>query len=42
MSEETRRREMLFEVVREHNADLIGVQEALATQIDEMVAAAPA
>ena len=38
----TRRREMLFDVVREHDADLIGVQEALATQIDEMIAAAPA
>jgi endonuclease/exonuclease/phosphatase family metal-dependent hydrolase len=38
----TRRREMLFDVVREHDADLIGVQEALATQIDEIVAAAPA
>ncbi len=38
----TRRREMLFDVVREHDADLIGVQEALATQIDEMITAAPA
>ena len=38
----TRRREMLFDVVREQNADLIGVQEALAAQIDEMIAAAPA
>ena len=37
----TRRREMLFDVVREHNADLVGVQEALAGQIDEIVAAVP-
>ena len=38
----TRRREMLFDVVREQNADLLGVQEALAGQIDEIVAAVPA
>jgi endonuclease/exonuclease/phosphatase family metal-dependent hydrolase len=38
----TRRREMLFDVIREQNADLIGVQEALAAQIDEIVAAVPA
>ena len=37
----TRRREMLFDVVREQNADLVGVQEALAGQIDEIVAAVP-
>jgi endonuclease/exonuclease/phosphatase family metal-dependent hydrolase len=36
-----RRREFLFDVVREQNADLIGVQEALASQIDEIVAAVP-
>ena len=38
----TRRREMLFDVIREQNADLIGLQEALAAQIDEIVAAVPA
>lgn len=37
----TRRRDLLFDVVREQNADLIGVQEALASQIDEIVAAVP-
>jgi endonuclease/exonuclease/phosphatase family metal-dependent hydrolase len=35
------RREMLFDLLRERDADLIGVQEALAFQIDEMLAAAP-
>jgi endonuclease/exonuclease/phosphatase family metal-dependent hydrolase len=35
------RREMLFDVVRESNADLVGVQEALAFQIDEIVATVP-
>jgi endonuclease/exonuclease/phosphatase family metal-dependent hydrolase len=37
----SRRRELLFDVVREQNADLIGVQEALAFQIDEILVAAP-
>ena len=37
----SRRREMLFDVVREQAADLLGVQEALAFQIDEIVAAVP-
>ena len=36
-----RRRDLLFDVVREQNADLIGLQEALASQIDEIVAAVP-
>ena len=35
------RREMLFDVIRERDADLIGLQEALGFQIDEIVAAAP-
>ena len=35
------RREMLFDLVRERNADLIGLQEALAFQIDEILMAAP-
>lgn len=37
----TARREMLFDVIREQNADLIGLQEALDFQIDEIVAAIP-
>ena len=37
----TKRREFLFDVLREQNADLVGVQEALAGQIDEIVAAVP-
>ena len=37
----TARREMLFDVIREQDADLIGLQEALASQIDEIVAAVP-
>ena len=37
----TARREMLFDVVREQDADLVGLQEALASQIDEIVAAVP-
>lgn len=37
----TARREMLFDVIREQNADLVGLQEALASQIDEIVAAVP-
>ena len=35
------RREMLFDVIRERDADLVGLQEALASQIDEIVAAVP-
>ena len=35
------RREMLFDVVRGRDADLVGLQEALAFQIDEIIAAAP-
>ena len=35
------RREMLFDVIREQNADLIGLQEALAFQIDEIIVAVP-
>src|SRR5688500_8012208 len=35
------RREMLFEVIRERDADVVGLQEALAFQIDEIVAAVP-
>jgi len=37
----SRRRGLLFDVIREQNADLIGLQEALAFQIDEIIAAAP-
>jgi endonuclease/exonuclease/phosphatase family metal-dependent hydrolase len=37
----TARREMLFDVIRERDADLVGLQEALAFQIDEIVAAVP-
>jgi len=37
----TRRREMLFGLLREQDADLIGLQEALDFQIREIVAAVP-
>ena len=37
----TNRRDFLFDVVRQQNADLIGLQEALAFQIDEILAAVP-
>jgi endonuclease/exonuclease/phosphatase family metal-dependent hydrolase len=37
----TARREMLFDVLREGDADVVGLQEALAFQIDEIVAALP-
>lgn len=37
----TRRREMLFDVLREENADLVGLQEAFRFQVDEILAAAP-
>jgi endonuclease/exonuclease/phosphatase family metal-dependent hydrolase len=40
-NEWTLRRTMLFDVVREQDADIIGLQEALAFQIDEIVAAVP-
>ena len=35
------RREQLFDLLRERDADLVGVQEALAFQIDELLAALP-
>jgi endonuclease/exonuclease/phosphatase family metal-dependent hydrolase len=35
------RREMLFEVIRNANPDLLGLQEALDFQIDEIIAAVP-
>ena len=35
------RREMLFDVISERDADLVGLQEALAFQIDEIQAAVP-
>lgn len=38
----TARRNMLFDLVREQDADLIGLQEALDFQIEEIAAAAPA
>jgi endonuclease/exonuclease/phosphatase family metal-dependent hydrolase len=37
----TRRRELLFEVLRTADADLIGLQEALRFQIDEILAVVP-
>ena len=37
----TARRQMLFDLIKEHGADLVGLQEALAAQIDEIVAAVP-
>jgi endonuclease/exonuclease/phosphatase family metal-dependent hydrolase len=37
----TTRREMLFDLVRAQNADIIGLQEALDSQIREITAAAP-
>jgi endonuclease/exonuclease/phosphatase family metal-dependent hydrolase len=40
-NEWVRRRTMLFDLVREQDADVIGLQEALDFQIDEIVAAAP-
>lgn len=36
------RRDLLFDVIRQQDADLIGLQETLDFQIDEIVAAAPA
>jgi endonuclease/exonuclease/phosphatase family metal-dependent hydrolase len=37
----TARREMLFDLVRAQNADIIGLQEALGSQIREIAAAVP-
>ncbi len=37
----TRRREMLFDLLRTENADLVGLQEAFRFQIDEILAAVP-
>jgi endonuclease/exonuclease/phosphatase family metal-dependent hydrolase len=37
----TARREMLFDTIRRQDADLVGLQEALDFQIDEIVGAAP-
>jgi endonuclease/exonuclease/phosphatase family metal-dependent hydrolase len=37
----TARRDMLFDVIREHDADLLGLQEAIDFQIDEILAAVP-
>jgi endonuclease/exonuclease/phosphatase family metal-dependent hydrolase len=36
------RREMLFDVIRQQDADVVGLQEALDFQIDEVIAAVPA
>src|SRR5690606_20762029 len=36
-----RRREMLFQLLRDQDADLIGLQEAFRFQIDEIMAAVP-
>lgn len=38
----TARRDMLFDLLRDLDADLVGLQEALDFQIDEIVAAVPA
>jgi endonuclease/exonuclease/phosphatase family metal-dependent hydrolase len=38
----TRRREMLFDLLRDEDADLVGLQEALRGQVDEILAAVPA
>jgi len=38
----TARRALLFDVIRTHDADLVGLQEALASQITEITAAIPA
>lgn len=40
-NEWSKRREMLFDVTRELDADILGLQEALAFQIDEIEAAVP-
>src|SRR5918993_783977 len=36
------RKDFLIDVMKEQNADLVGLQEALADQIDEIVTAIPA
>jgi endonuclease/exonuclease/phosphatase family metal-dependent hydrolase len=36
------RKDFLIDVIKEQNADVVGLQEALASQIDEIVAAIPA
>jgi endonuclease/exonuclease/phosphatase family metal-dependent hydrolase len=41
-NEWSRRKEMLFDLLRQENADIIGLQEALDFQIDEITAAIPA
>lgn len=41
-NEWTRRKAMLFDVVREQDADIVGLQEALDFQIDEITTAVPA
>jgi endonuclease/exonuclease/phosphatase family metal-dependent hydrolase len=40
-NEWARRKDMLFDLVREQDADIIGLQEALAFQIDEITSAVP-
>lgn len=37
----TRRRQMLFDLLREQNADVVGLQEAFRFQIEEILAAVP-
>ncbi|HSL24158.1 MAG TPA: endonuclease/exonuclease/phosphatase family protein [Vicinamibacterales bacterium] len=37
----SRRREMVFEVIRQQDPDVLGLQEALDAQIDEIIAALP-
>lgn len=37
----TRRREMLFDLLEEQDADLVGLQEAFRFQVDEILAAVP-
>lgn len=37
----TRRREFLFDVLKEQDADLVGLQEAFRFQVDEILAAVP-
>lgn len=37
----TKRREMLFDMLKEQNADLVGLQEAFRFQVDEILAAVP-
>ena len=38
----TQRRELVFDVLRDHDPDLVGLQEALPAQMDELAAAFPA